>query len=148
MSNPPPLGRTLPLVPPLYQSSVYTFPDLDVLDRVLNGEEEGFIYARDSHPNARHLAAELAALENAEWALVGSSGMASISTIVLALVGGKGCAGVLKRQHDGAVIAALLERTRPSVDDIVVIVGEAVVRTAIAVDRERPECRGLARSEH
>jgi cystathionine beta-lyase/cystathionine gamma-synthase len=82
----PPLGPGTPLVSPLYQSSVYALPDLDALDRVLNGEEPGFIYARDAHPNARHLAGQLAALEGGTWALVGASGMASISTIVLALV--------------------------------------------------------------
>jgi cystathionine gamma-synthase len=81
----PPLGPSAPLVPPLYQSSVYTFPDLDALDRVYEGEP-GFIYARDSHPNARHLAGLLAELEGATWALVNGSGMASITTIVLALV--------------------------------------------------------------
>ena len=48
----PLLGPSVPLVPPLYQSSVYTLPDLDALDRVMNGEEPGFIYARDGHPNA------------------------------------------------------------------------------------------------
>src|SRR5947207_5492001 len=81
-----PLGPSTPLVPPLYQSSVYTLPDLDALDRVMNGEEQGYIYARDGHPNGKHLAAQLATLEGATWALVGASGMASISTIVLALV--------------------------------------------------------------
>jgi cystathionine beta-lyase/cystathionine gamma-synthase len=86
MPDPSPLGSSHPLVPPLYQSSVYTLPDLDALDRVMNGEEQGFIYARDAHPNGKHLAARLAALEGATWALVGASGMASISTIVLALV--------------------------------------------------------------
>src|SRR5438132_2981321 len=81
-----PLGPSTPLVPPLYQSSVYTLPDLDALDRVLNGEETGYIYARDAHPNARHLAGQLAALEGAAWALVGGSGMASISTVVLSMI--------------------------------------------------------------
>jgi cystathionine beta-lyase/cystathionine gamma-synthase len=82
----PPLGPGTPLVFPLYQSAVYTLPDLEALDRVLNGEEAGFIYARDAHPNARHLAAQLAAIEGGTWALVGASGMASISTMVLAVV--------------------------------------------------------------
>ena len=82
----PPLGCSKPLVPPLYQSSVYTLPDLDALDRVLEGMEPGYIYARDAHPNARHLAGQLSALEGAAWGLVGASGMASISTIVLALI--------------------------------------------------------------
>ena len=49
----PRLGQSVPLVPPLYQSSVYNLPDLDALDRVMNGEEPGFIYARDGHPNAQ-----------------------------------------------------------------------------------------------
>jgi len=86
MSAPDPLGSSKPLVPPLYQSSVYTLPDLDALDRVMNAEEPGFIYARDAHPNGKHLAAQLAALEGATWALVGGSGMASISTCILGLV--------------------------------------------------------------
>jgi cystathionine gamma-synthase len=86
MSDPVSLGPSDPLVPPLYQSSVYTLPDLDALDRVMNAEVEGFIYARDAHPNGRILAASLAALEKADWALVGGSGMASISTIVLSQV--------------------------------------------------------------
>jgi cystathionine beta-lyase/cystathionine gamma-synthase len=81
-----PLGRSTPLVPPLYQSSVYTLPDLDALDRIVDGAEPGFIYARDGHPNARQLAAELAHLEAAEWAAVCGSGMAAISAILLATV--------------------------------------------------------------
>jgi len=54
------LGETAPLVPPIYQSSVYTLPDLDALDHIMNAEAPGFIYARDAHPNARTLAAQLA----------------------------------------------------------------------------------------
>lgn len=80
------LGRSVPLVPPLYQSSVYTLPDLDALDQIVNAESPGFIYARDAHPNARLLAEELAELERATWALVCGSGMAAITAAVLALV--------------------------------------------------------------
>jgi cystathionine beta-lyase/cystathionine gamma-synthase len=80
------LGASAPLVPPLYQSSVYTLPDLDALDRISNAEAPGFIYARDAHPNASHLAARMAALEGADWGLVTGSGMAAISAVVLATV--------------------------------------------------------------
>src|SRR5262249_57821383 len=83
---PPPLGNSSPLVPPLYQSSVYTLPDLDALDRIMDAAEPGFIYARDSHPNARHLAAQVADLEGAVWGLVYGSGMAAISATLLSLV--------------------------------------------------------------
>jgi cystathionine beta-lyase/cystathionine gamma-synthase len=79
------LGVSAPLVPPLYQSSVYTLPDLDALDRISDGEEAGFIYARDAHPNALWLAERLAALESASWAVVCGSGMAAITAGVLAL---------------------------------------------------------------
>ncbi len=82
----PPLGRSTPLVPPLYLSSVYTLPDLDALDRIINAEEPGYVYARDAHPNARHLAAELAALEAADWAVICGSGMAAISAFLLAIL--------------------------------------------------------------
>jgi cystathionine beta-lyase/cystathionine gamma-synthase len=79
-------GRSTPLVPPLYQSSVYTIPDLDTLDRIINAEEPGFIYARDGHPNAKALADELTQLEGANWAVICGSGMAAITAALLPLV--------------------------------------------------------------
>jgi cystathionine beta-lyase/cystathionine gamma-synthase len=88
--NPAELGCTNPLVPPLYQSSVYTLPDLDALDRVMNAEESGYIYARDAHPNSRHLAAMLAELEGASWAVVCGSGMASLSALFLSTLSADG----------------------------------------------------------
>ena len=86
MPDSSPLGQSNPLVPPLYQSSVYTLPDLDALDRILNAEAPGYIYARDGHPNARHLAGQLAALEGAEWGVACGSGMAAITAGLLANV--------------------------------------------------------------
>jgi cystathionine beta-lyase/cystathionine gamma-synthase len=80
------LGASDPLVTPIYQCSVYTLPNLDALDRIMNAEATGFIYARDAHPNARHLAGQIAEFEAAEWTVVCGSGMAAISAIVLSLV--------------------------------------------------------------
>ncbi|MGE3803197.1 MAG: PLP-dependent aspartate aminotransferase family protein [Gemmataceae bacterium] len=80
------LGSSEPLVPPIHQSSVYTLPDLEALDRIVEGQEAGYIYARDSHPNARTLAAALAHLEGGDWGLVCGSGMAAISATLLALL--------------------------------------------------------------
>ena len=85
-SSPVSLGPSTPLTSPLYPSAVYTLPDLDALDRILDAQESGFIYARDAHPNARRLATQLAEFEGAAWALVTSSGMAAISALVLATV--------------------------------------------------------------
>lgn len=80
------LGKSRPLAAPLYQSAVYTLPDIDTLDRITEGAEPGFIYARDGHPNAQLLAERLAELEAATWAQVCSSGMAAISASVLSAV--------------------------------------------------------------
>jgi cystathionine gamma-synthase len=82
----PRLGASSPLVPPLFQSSVYVLPDLDALERLYNAEEPGFTYARDAHPNARQLADRLSALEGAAWSVVTGSGMAAITAGILALV--------------------------------------------------------------
>jgi cystathionine beta-lyase/cystathionine gamma-synthase len=82
----PDLGRTSPLVPPLYTSAVYTLPDLDTLDAVYNGEAPGFVYARDGHPNAQLLADELTKLEAAAWGVITGSGMGAVSAGQLALV--------------------------------------------------------------
>jgi cystathionine gamma-synthase len=84
----PSLGPSVPLATPLYTSSVYNLPDLDALDRVMNGEEAGFIYARDGHPNAKQLAEKLAALEGAKWALVTGSGMGALAAAFLGYVSG------------------------------------------------------------
>ncbi len=80
----PDLGSSVPLVTPLYQSSVYTLPDLDALDRIMNAEEPGFIYARDSHPNAKRLGQLLADAHGAPWGIVTGSGMAAITALIVA----------------------------------------------------------------
>ncbi|HZZ82187.1 MAG TPA: aminotransferase class I/II-fold pyridoxal phosphate-dependent enzyme [Gemmataceae bacterium] len=85
-SDKSPLGKTKPLVTPIYQSSVYSIPDLDALDAIMNDGQPGFIYARDAHPNARQLGKMLAQIESAEWGVITGSGMAAISAIVLATV--------------------------------------------------------------
>jgi cystathionine beta-lyase/cystathionine gamma-synthase len=86
MSTPDDLGVSTPLVPPLYQASVYTLPDLDALERIYNGEAAGYVYARDAHPNARLLARRLTDLEGGAWGLVTGSGMAALSALFLANV--------------------------------------------------------------
>jgi len=82
----PDLGPTAPLVPPIYPSAVYALPDLDALDAVSDGTQPGYIYARDAHPNADILAADLAALEGGGWGVVCGSGMAALSAAFLALL--------------------------------------------------------------
>jgi cystathionine beta-lyase/cystathionine gamma-synthase len=79
-------SKTPPLAPPLQLSSVYEFSGIDQVDAVYQGEDAGFVYARDGHPNALQLAAKVAAIEGAETALVCGSGMAAESALMLGLL--------------------------------------------------------------
>ncbi len=80
------LGASSPMVPPLFQSSVYALPDLDALDGVLTDGQSGFIYARDAHPNARLLAQEITRIQAGAWSVICGSGMAAISALALTCV--------------------------------------------------------------
>jgi len=82
----PSLGVSSPLASPIFPSSVYRLPDLDALDRIVEGQEPGFIYARDGHPNARGLESSLAELERGTWAVAAGSGMAAISAACLSIL--------------------------------------------------------------
>jgi cystathionine beta-lyase/cystathionine gamma-synthase len=82
-----PPSRTAPLAAPLQLSAVYRVADLGQIDALYRGEEPGFIYARDGHPNAAQLAATVAALEGAEAGLVCASGMAAEAAVFLAGLG-------------------------------------------------------------
>ena len=80
-----PAGST-PLVEPIYQSTVYAFPDLETLDRAMSGEEPASFYYRNGTPNAATLERALAGLEGTEAALVAASGMAAISAALLGVL--------------------------------------------------------------
>lgn len=75
-----------PLVSPIHPACVYTFPDIDAIERFYSGAESGHVYARDGHPNADRLASQLTHWHAAEWGQVCSSGMAAISATVLPIL--------------------------------------------------------------
>jgi cystathionine beta-lyase/cystathionine gamma-synthase len=91
----PALSTSRPLVPPVELSVVYCPADLDHVDALSDGRAEGFIYARDGHPNAAQLAAKMARLEGGEAGLVCASGMGAIGSVFLSLLS----------QNDHALVA-------------------------------------------
>ncbi|MCL6570187.1 MAG: methionine gamma-lyase [Bacillus sp. (in: Bacteria)] len=73
------------LVPPLYQTSTFTFTSAEQGERRFAGEEEGFIYSRLGNPTVKILEDRIATLEKGEAALAFSSGMAAVSAVLIAL---------------------------------------------------------------
>ena len=71
-------SRSTPSSMPIYQTSVYEFPDLDSVDSVWDGKEPGYIYGRYGLPNTMALENIVARLEKGEAALASASGMAAI----------------------------------------------------------------------
>ena len=74
------------VVPPIYQTSLFTFPTYQAAMRTFAGEEKRSVYSRVGNPTVAEFEAKLAALEGAEAARGFASGMAAISGTVLALV--------------------------------------------------------------
>lgn len=77
------LGARDSLAPPLVQTAVYVYDDLDDYDAVAEGRRPGHIYARYSNENTDMFAAAVAELEGAEAGMVAASGMAAIHTALL-----------------------------------------------------------------
>lgn len=73
------------LVPPLYQTSTFTFATAEQGERRFAGQEEGFIYSRLGNPTVKIFEDRMAALEQGEAALAFSSGMAAVSAVLTAL---------------------------------------------------------------
>lgn len=68
---------------PIYNSTVFKFPDLESGAAIHNWEAEGFFYGRLGNPTQEALEKAMCVLEGGEDALCFASGMAAISAAVL-----------------------------------------------------------------
>ncbi|MFZ1080436.1 MAG: aminotransferase class I/II-fold pyridoxal phosphate-dependent enzyme [Candidatus Kryptoniota bacterium] len=86
---------------PIYQSTTFGVAKSDDYDRFISGDDEEFyMYTRYSNPTIKNVEEKIAALENAEDAILFSSGMAAITTAILSFVG-KGDTIVAQRRLYG-----------------------------------------------
>jgi len=99
--------RSSPATPALHLASAYDFESLEASEIPLAGEE-GYSYARYGHPGGRALERTVAALEGAEDAVATASGMAAISSVVLALAS-SGDTVVLQEDAYGGTAALFRE---------------------------------------
>ncbi|WP_191060586.1 PLP-dependent transferase [Geminicoccus harenae] len=74
------------VVPPIYQTSLFTFGSYAEMRQVFAGETQRSIYSRVGNPSVRVFEEKLARLEGTEQARAFASGMAAISGTVLAHV--------------------------------------------------------------
>lgn len=79
-------GVSAPLATPIQPSVVYTSPSIETLHAQYEGGAEGFVYAREGHPNAELLARRLDALEDGEGGLITGSGMAAVTAALMGIM--------------------------------------------------------------
>ena len=79
------LGPDGSVVPPIAANSAFAYPDVDSWMAAATGEAEGHIYSRNSNPTTDRFEAKVAALEGAERGTSFTTGMAAISSTLLAL---------------------------------------------------------------
>lgn len=74
------------VVTPIYETSTFAFPSTKVLLDVMRRKREGNVYSRWWNPTNQAAEKKIADLESAETALLFSSGMAAISSMILTVV--------------------------------------------------------------
>jgi methionine-gamma-lyase len=77
---------TGPVTSPIYQTSTFGFSTAEGIAKAFSGETSDPVYTRFDNPTVSRVEEKLASLERSEAAAFFSSGMAAISTAVLALV--------------------------------------------------------------
>ncbi|WP_205504484.1 trans-sulfuration enzyme family protein [Rufibacter psychrotolerans] len=72
-----------PKITPIYQTSVFTFEDLNALEAYFEQPGQSYMYSRNGNPNTDELAEEVNQLEGGQGAVATSSGMSAILTALL-----------------------------------------------------------------
>jgi len=75
-----------PLTPPIYQTNVFVFEDMDTVESVWEQKTPGFVYGRYGTANHTMLEDLVASLEGAEAAVACASGMGATTAMLLGLL--------------------------------------------------------------
>src|SRR5579863_1808897 len=79
-------GKSGPVEPEIVRSSTFTFASTAEMKRWAEGKSSAYIYTRYGNPTLAIAEEKIAALEGAESAIVAASGMAAISSALLAVL--------------------------------------------------------------
>ena len=74
------------VVPPIYQNSLFTFPDWEAIDQAFSQPADAAIYTRGNNPTVTMVEEKLAGIAGAERARLFASGMGAISSAILSCV--------------------------------------------------------------
>ncbi|GKV65934.1 MULTISPECIES: PLP-dependent aspartate aminotransferase family protein [unclassified Sporosarcina] len=74
------------VVPPIYQTSLYTFKDFKEFSIAMENQRENLVYSRGVNPTVRLLENKLAALEKGEMCKAFGAGMGAISATMMTLL--------------------------------------------------------------
>jgi cystathionine beta-lyase/cystathionine gamma-synthase len=74
-----------PLVAPIYQSAKFTMNEVTEVERLLQGDRDGYWYSRQSNPTLRQLEQTLATLQGRESCVLTASGVAAVNLALLTL---------------------------------------------------------------
>ncbi len=77
-----PLG--VPAATPVYATSTFVYERMEDVDRVVEGEAQGFVYSRYGNPTVAALEEAMAEIENGKFAYCFGSGMAALHAALIA----------------------------------------------------------------
>ena len=120
------------VVPPIHTNSAFAYPDVETWRAAALGETEGHIYSRNSNPTTDRFEAKIAALEGAEAATSFGSGMAAITTTLLALLKPGARAVTARDAYGGTYLLFTQHLPNWGVDCTVVDTSDDALEAAIA----------------
>jgi cystathionine beta-lyase/cystathionine gamma-synthase len=88
-----------PTSTPIVQTSLFTFPNFQMLVDALSAETRHHVYTRGRNPTVEAVERKLAALERGEAGKCFASGMAAISAVMLGLLKSGRRSHSLREQH-------------------------------------------------
>lgn len=74
----------IPVATPIYASSSFVYEQVEDIDRIVEGETEGFVYSRYGNPTVSAFENAMAELENGKFAYAFGSGMAAVHATLIA----------------------------------------------------------------
>lgn len=79
-------GTSSPMAPPIYQTSLFTFPDVKSIENAMEDELNSNLYSRGNNPTVQEVEKKVAFLEKADKAKLMSAGVSAIAASIMGFV--------------------------------------------------------------